>query len=59
VSRCLLDTNIISNVTKPVPPEALVYDLEKKLDFGAIRLRRAKMRRSCGSDPARWVRPKL
>jgi hypothetical protein len=32
VSRSLLDTNIISNVTKPVPPEALVAWMAAQAD---------------------------
>ena len=32
MSRCLLDTNIISNVTKPVPPEALVRWMAEQAD---------------------------
>jgi predicted nucleic acid-binding protein len=32
VSRCLLDTNIIGNVTKPVPPQALVAWMAEQAD---------------------------
>jgi predicted nucleic acid-binding protein len=32
VSRCLLDTNIISNVTKPVPSERLVAWMSEQSD---------------------------
>jgi predicted nucleic acid-binding protein len=61
VSRSLLDTNIISNVTKPVPSEALVAWMAKQADDDLFisSLTVAEIRRGILEKPAGKKRREL
>jgi len=61
VSRCLLDTNIISNVTKPVPSEALVAWMSRQADADLFisSLTVAEIRRGILEKPAGKKRKEL
>jgi predicted nucleic acid-binding protein len=61
VSRCLLDTNIISNVTKPVPPEKLVAWMAEQADEDLFisSLTVAEIRRGILEKPAGKKRREL
>jgi len=61
VSRCLLDTNIISNVTKPVPSEALVAWMAGQADedLFSSSLTVAEIRRGILEKPAGKKRKQL
>jgi predicted nucleic acid-binding protein len=61
VSRSLLDTNIISNVTKPVPPEALVAWMAEQADEDLFisSLTVAEIRRGILEKPAGKKRREL
>ena len=61
MSRCLLDTNIISNVTKPVPPEALVRWMAEQADEDLFisSLTVAEIRRGILEKPAGKKRREL
>jgi toxin FitB len=61
VSRCLLDTNIISNVTRPVPSEALVAWMAEQADEDLFisSLTVAEIRRGILEKPAGKKRREL
>jgi toxin FitB len=61
VSRCLLDTNIISNVTKPAPSEALVACMAEQSDKDLFvsSLTVAEIRRGILEKPAGKKRREL
>ena len=61
MSRCLLDTNIISNVTKPVPSEALVAWMSRQADADLFisSLTVAEIRRGILEKPAGKKRKEL
>ena len=61
MSRCLLDTNIISNVTKPAPSEALVAWMAEQVDGDLFisSLTVAEIRRGILEKPAGKKRGEL